>query len=413
MEPDSDTFNLKSLDEILKNKECVMNTPGYFFDPKVYKVFKCKCLGNEIIMCESCGINCHKGHLDNMMIQEEKEYKSFFCECAKNNHISQKKEENEHKTLERTSKGCELIQFMNFSKIKWYWQKNNNIIFHVCYNHQSIPKNEYVNVIINKLNPDLKCSCESSDHHFKRDNPLLFLLEKKSETLNVDQICHALISEPSLSKFFVDIINEKTTDIRKKISFNNYDEYQRQKDLLYNELMRFVNKFAKHNYRYLPKNIKLHLIFDFQFLEELYSTKEINKDYFAKVKYFALYNFRKLKIMSTIKNKFSSLMGYDKNTTFLHRLLLQENIDDFCNQIDVPYNKLCNLFKKVFHSIVFYSKNLRSGQSEIEFEKVFIKLLKENLKYIKLFLNYKLDKDFLNDIILSLNKITENLISNY
>ena len=117
--------------------------------------------------------------------------------------------------------------------------------------------------------------------------------------------------------------------------------------------------------------------------------------------------------MSTIKNKFSSLMGYDKNTTFLHRLLLQENIDDFCNQIDVPYNKLCNLFKKVFHSIVFYSKNLRSGQSEIEFEKVFIKLLKENLKYIKLFLNYKLDKDFLNDIILSLNKITENLISNY
>jgi hypothetical protein len=415
-------LDLKSYEKIskyfeeLSNKNCVMNSIGYISHMKVKKVYKCKCLGVEMIMCQFCATKCHKGHEVEC---DEKEYSSFKCMCANEKHeVGKLISKNSNHLKEE----CMYMTIFNQSQIKSFYQDPNNDTNRLCFFCKEPNSNLNFQITTLKNDNTLSFGCNCSDH----DSHLLFDADKNPYTtslfgninlsahFNQDQITFALIENPNLVSFFLHKLQDKSKDILKMIKDDNYQEYQKERDPLYNSLNRFLVDSCKYSPHItnLIKNVEFKKCFDFEFLEQIYTTVEISKDYFTRVKFFALHNFRVFHILPRIQNKFSSFIDIAHNTNFFHRLLLQQSIEEFCSQINIKLNIFEKFFRKVVDSTLFYIKNLKSSNVGEKQEERTKELIGETIQYIKLLINFNMSIELLSFLADSLENITRDISSN-
>lgn len=423
---DWDNFDSFQESNLIRNRECAVNTQGFFHKAMKMKIYRCRCPNDkEMVICHSCALNCHNGHkyfVDDSIGQ------NFICECAKISHKTEgyTQEPNQkikYSILKKNTfnlhSNCPFMEISNSSKMMKTFSKDGNSICPFCM--IICVKKEHCH--------ECKGDCKLKEHYldpFERNEPNLdkcdcfqiTLEERHLSVQNIDNLikffenpCNTFVCDPyKLAYMFMTneicfkywesiySVNEGLSDnIRTKRVLNKLGEY-----FQYVKSCRLLNVINRHIIKknYIGINHKqFTLMFQFNFLLELFSTPEIRNGIFIKYKYFNLKILRKCFILPRINYLFYDIFQIDYNTNALHRTLFKPNIDLLFKETGIEPESFYDLLDKILDSINRYFTKVSEEEINV--------LLKEYLRYLRLIFNFKVERPIRFRIVKELYKTLE------
>jgi hypothetical protein len=382
-------------------------------------------------ICQSCATVCHSGHkyfeVDDLVGQ------NFICECAKVSHKApspsdvpkppEKKVISKKVTMQMHST-CPFMEITRLSNNIKRYAKDGKVICPFCM------------IVCMRKEECLACSpkeCNAKEHYidayeskeYKNEDCHCFQVLKEERHLSVQNIDNLIkfFKEPTnkyvcdtykLAYFFLS--NETCFKYWESVVFNNemmYDsmqsfDYLNQKDesSQYVKSCRLLNTINKHvvhkNYIELI-NKDFTLEFQFNFVNDLFSTIEVRDDIFAKYKHLNLKILRKCFILPKLKYLFYDVIQVDYNTNAFHRTLFKPHISIFFDATGLNEKRFFNFLNKIIESINRYFTKV--SEDEIN------TLLKEYLKFLRLIFNFRLERNLRVKIIKELYKTLEIISS--
>jgi len=253
----------------------------------------------------------------------------------------------------------------------------------------------------------VECNCDEIDdkecHQATQNLELLkrfFKSQEASHLVHIRKLIYVFLTNDKVYKYW-EIVSTYNHSIYLALQNNNYSKFQIEESINYTKSVNLLLNIAKRLKTEYMEIVNDYLTFEvqFKFLNELFSTSERKKDLFCLYKTNNLKIFRKFFILPRLKYLFYSYIECDSNTNTFHRLILQPHIEDFLSDVGLKYEEFFTFLNKIYFSIInyFYKFNEDDMNS----------LIKEYLRYVRIVLNYKIDKDLTIQLINHIYKICE------
>lgn len=235
------------------------------------------------------------------------------------------------------------------------------------------------------------CQCSSSENHSSLSDNIMNLsamLSMKEFDLhfNSSKIPYQLLTNknPLISGFLDKLI----------VVFNDLvNNFYKPKDFELNPFQFPVNKVIDSSLLLLKsiadlseKKYKMHLpkisnSFTLDFLYAIFNDLDDRSNMTNKAKCSILYYYRRFTLEPELssKNKSYKYLGYNENSSFMHRALFMNCKEDFMN-LGFTKDKFFNFLSKLSNSISFLHEKIEDS--------VFIELVKEYVKYNTIIINY-------------------------
>jgi len=423
-----------NIDKIVKNPDCSVNDEGFFTNNTSVKLFRCiKCADPEdLLVCESCAKKCHEGH---KCVEEDNPSQNFICNCAKLGHKTKTLKfttqylkafvedfKNEKlNNFRKTRVKCAFLDIMKqlqFSSVFVFNGKNLcPVCMLFCVNRHSNLNDWHhydMSLYLKSLNSEKinqesleECKCDEINdreyHQSTQNSELLkrfFTSQEASHLVHLRKLIYVFLTNDKVYKYW-EIVSTYNHSIYLGLQNKNYIKFQVEESIHYIKSLNLLLNIAKRLKADYMEIVNDYFTFEvqFKFLNELFSSSERKKDLFCLYKISNLKIFRKLFILPRLKYLFYMNVKCDCNTNTFHRLILQPHLEDFLSEIGLQFEEFFSLLNKIYSSIINYF--YKFNEDDIN------SLIKEYLRYVRIVLNYKIDKDLIIQLINHIYKICE------
>ncbi len=423
---DWENFDSFQETDLVRNRECAVNTQGFFHKAIKIKTYRCRCPNDkEMIICHSCAINCHNGH---KYFVDDSVGQNFICECAKISHKTEgnnesvdpkKKQSISKKSTINMHSNCPFMEISNRSKMMKTYNKEGNTICPFCMiicikkeqchecKSECKSKEHFLDPFEQSENVIDRCLCyqtTNEERHLSVQNidNLIKFFENPSNSLVCDpfKLAYMFMTDDICFKYWESVftINEGLSEsIRNKELLKQKGEFfQYVKSC---RLLNTINRYIiKKNYIEI-NHTEFTLNFQFNFLLDLFSAPEIRNSFFIKYKYFNLKIFRKCFILPKMNYLFYDIFQVDYNTNAIHRTLFKPNIEVFFKEIGIEASRFYDLLDNILESINRYYTKVSEEEINI--------LLKEYIRFLRLIFNFHVERSIRFKIVKELYKTLE------
>jgi hypothetical protein len=396
--------------------DCVMNQLKIFSTQESYLSFTCNtCPGKPDNICYLCMEKCHKNHNLNAKSVNEKRVDVLKtpCSCARNYHQVTRQDSNINQVrIENQELQCTLNEIFHVSDMEFYYLDSTwNTYFCIyclnfCQDEEMSARDgdifeRYTKVDKKQFNQEGPlCCCTNTDCHspfYENITCLTTLITAPvvDRFLNRMQLPARILENSHLLEKYLDPIKQIHSEILINYKEGNFTKYKNEEtpkiylNSLY-LLKSFSDVFSEDNDTYLVTNVHVQSLFNFEFLNLLFSYSE---DYFlVETKFLCLLFFRKFYLLPVSKTKaWHNIFSDFDNVSPLHRYIFKQTINDFLEETKLDKSGLISLIGKIHSTIFkFYDKvdDIMLGNLVVEYLELLnliISFKYEDDKYLYLF----------------------------